>query len=129
MSTAIPAIPNGQGTDFFPMEKNAIRSYTHVLPESPLLSNHISAIIEFSPTAKEKPGNKKKTRGLLTSDSGTEISSNGRKLTWEEQKEESDDVTKTNNADETTDTTLSHDLILNYKNPFNSVESVLYTLA
>ncbi len=111
------------------MEKNAIRSYTHVLPESPLLSNHISAIIELSSTDKEKQGNEKKTRGLLTSDSGTEISSNSRKQSREEQKEESDDATKASNADETTDTTLSHDLILNYKNPFNSVESVLHTLA
>ncbi len=43
-----------------------------------------------------------------------------------EQRKESDDVTK---AVETTDSTPSQNLILNYKSPFNPVESSLYILA
>lgn len=236
MSMAIPSIHNARRTAFFPMEKDAIRSSTHALPEPPLLSNHTSATFELSPTAKEKQKSEEKARGLLTSDNGTEISSNGRKLSQEEQKEverikridrevrrrelanravagdyarggvsfeyvtgpdgkkyaveghiniavrsvpnnpkatirkaqairnikltsgtspqgrsvsaevarmerearmelkteqrkESDDVTKASNAEETTDTTPSQDLILNYKNPFNPVESSLSILA
>ena len=236
MSMAIPTIPNARRTAFFPMEKDAIRSSTHALPESSLLSNHTSATFELSPTAKEKQKSEEKARGLLTSDNGTEISSNGRKLSQEEQKEverikridrevrrrelanravageyargavsfeyvtgpdgkkyaveghinivvrsvpnnpkatirkaqairninltsgsspqgrsvsaevarmerearmelkteqrkESDNVTKAGNAVETTDTTSSQDLILNYKNPFNPVESSLSILA
>lgn len=236
MSMAIPSIHNARRTAFFPMEKDAIRSSTHALPEPPLLSNHTSATFELSPTAKEKQKSEEKARGLLTSDNGTEISSNGRKLSQEEQKEverikridrevrrrelanravageyargavsfeyvtgpdgkkyaveghiniavrsvpnnpkatirkaqairkinltsgnspqgrsvsaevarmerearmelkteqrkESDNVTKAGNAVETTDTTPSQDLILNYKNPFNPVESSLSILA
>jgi len=236
MSMAIPTIQNVPATAFFPMEKAAIRSSTHALPEHPLLSNHTSATFEFSHTAREKQENEENTRELLTSDNGTEISSNSRKLSREEQKEvekikrldrevkrrefanravagdyarggvafeyvtgpdgkryaveghinidvhsvpnnpkatirraqairdlkltsgnslqgrsvsadvarmerearmelkteqrkESDGVTKAGDADETTDTTLSQDLILNYKNPFNPEESSLYILA
>ncbi len=237
MFTAIPTIePIGYGTAFFQMGKNAIRSYTHALPESPLLSNHISAIKELSPAARRKQGNEEKARELLTSDNGAEISSNGKKLSREEQKEverikridrevkrrevahravagnyargsisfeyvtgpdgkkyaaeghitidarpilnnpkasirkaqairsakldsgdaaldrsvsaevakmereariklkterrtESDDAIKAGNSEETTDTTLSQDLILNYKNPFNPADSALYILA
>jgi hypothetical protein len=233
---AIPSIHNARRTAFFPMEKDAIRSSTHALPEPPLLSNHTSATFELSPTAKEKQKSEEKARGLLTSGNETEISSNGRKLSQEEQKEverikridrevrrrelanravageyargavsfeyvtgpdgkkyaveghiniavrsvpnnpkatirkaqairninltsgsspqgrsvsaevarmerearmelkteqrkESDNVTKAGNAVETTDTTPSQDLILNYKNPFNPVESSLSILA
>jgi len=237
MPTAIPAIESsGYGTVFSPMEKGTIRSSTHALPEPSLLPNHTSAIFELSPTAKEKQKNKEDSRGLLTSDNETEISSNGRKLSREEQKEvekikridrgvkrrelakravaggyvvggvsfkyvtgpdgnkyavegyinigvhsvpnnpkatirkaqairnikltsgnsphgrsvsaevarmerearmelkterrkESDDVTKAGSAEETTDTSHSQDLVLNYKNPINPVESSLSILA
>lgn len=231
MSTVILTLPNAQGATFFPMEKDELRNDTYALPESSF--NHIFAIIELTTTTQEKQDNEEKNRGLLTSDNETEISSNDRKLSREEQKEvekikridrevrrrelvhravagdfargsvsfkyvtgpdgnkyaveghnnidvrpvpnnpeatirkaqairnvkpasgnssqdrsvstkvakmeheartelnaeqrkESDDVTKASNTEETIDTTLSQDLILNYKNPFNPVESVLY---
>ncbi len=87
MSTEILTIPSAQGTALFPMGKDASRSYTHALPESPLLSSHYSDIIELSPAARKRQENEEKSRELLTSDDKSEKSSNGRKLTREEQKE------------------------------------------
>ncbi len=66
MSTAILTIPDGRGKAFFPMEKDAIRSYTHALPEPPLLSNLMSAIIELSSIAGKNQENEEKTQELIT---------------------------------------------------------------
>ena len=81
--------PSGHGTAFFPTEKDANRGSTHALPKSHSIFNQKSDIIELSLTAKEKLAqeNEEKSQKLRKPDNGTEESTNGQKLSEEEQKE------------------------------------------
>lgn len=77
MYTAISTIePSVHGRAFFPTEKDANKGSTHTLPKSHLIFNQKSDIIELSPTAKEK-----------LAQENEEKSTNGQKLSKEEQKE------------------------------------------
>ncbi len=77
-----------QRTVFLPTEKDAIRSFMHVFPKSPSIFNLESDIIELSLISKEKVAqeNEGKSKKLRKPDNGTEKSTNGQKLSKEEQK-------------------------------------------
>jgi len=90
MSSAITTIESPyRETVFLPTEKDANGGSTHALPKSHLIFNQEPDIIELSPTAKEKltQENEEKSPKLRNPDNETEKSTNGQKLSKEEQKE------------------------------------------
>ena len=90
MFTAISTmVPSGHGTAFSPTEKDAGGGSTYDLPKSHLIFNQKSNITELFPTAKEKLAqeNEEKSQKSGNPDNGTVESTNGKKLSKEEQKE------------------------------------------